>query len=345
MKHNFRSLAAIAVGLVLAPAIASAQITIGKVPVGNPGNPADPTTSRGSVSGGYAIGTYEVTLSQYAAFLNAVAKADTYGLWNANMNADQNIRGISRSGSSGSYTYTVQGNGARPVAYVSWFDAARFANWMHNGQPVGAQNASTTETGAYTLNGAMTGVGFSRSANAIWALPSENEWYKAAYYQPAAAGGDADDYWLFPTRSNVMPNSSNGSLTDPNSANFLYDDGIANGINGGYAVTQSPTYSTTQNYLTTAGAFILASSYYGTFDQGGNVREWTEGVSGSSRIARGGAWNANSDNLRALNRSILLPISEVESIGFRVVFIPEPGVGLIATLGAALLFWRRKTAA
>lgn len=335
MKRHNRIIAVLAGCLAAMPVLAPAQITIGKVPVGNLGNPNDPATGRGSVASGYAIGTYEVTLAQYAAFLNAVAKTDTYGLWNANMNADQNVRGISRSGSSGSYTYTVQGNNARPVTYVSWFDAARFANWMHNGQPVGAQNASTTETGAYALNGAVNGVSFTRSLTAVWALPSENEWYKAAYYQPAGAGGDADDYWLFPTRSNVAPNNPNGSLSDPNSANFN---------NGVYAVTQSGTYVTTQNYLTAAGAYLLASGYYGTFDQGGNVREWTEGVSGTSRVARGGAWNANSDNLRSLNRSILLPISEVESVGFRVVFIPEPGVAAIAALGAALLFWRRKSA-
>jgi formylglycine-generating enzyme required for sulfatase activity len=342
MKRIISSAVALAAWVALAPAPATAQITISKVDVGDPGNPNDPATGRGSVAGAYAIGTYEVTLAQYAAFLNAVAKTDTYGLWNANMNADLNVRGISRSGSSGSYTYTVQGDGSRPVTYVSWFDAARFANWLHNGQPTGAQNASTTEQGAYTLNGAMTGVSITRNANAIWALPTENEWYKAAYYQPAGAGGDVDDYWLFPTRSNTMPNSRNGSASDPNSANFMFDDGIDNGYNGGYAVTQSPIYSSTQNYLTAAGAFSLASSYYGTYDQGGNVREWTEGVSLTSRIARGGAWNANSDNLRSLNRSVLQPYSEVESIGFRVVFIPEPSVGLIAVLGAGLLLWRRK---
>jgi formylglycine-generating enzyme required for sulfatase activity len=36
----------------------------------------------------------------------------------------------------------------RPVNYVSWGDAARFANWLHNGQPSGAQDLTTTEEGA-----------------------------------------------------------------------------------------------------------------------------------------------------------------------------------------------------
>lgn len=344
MKQLKGMLAGLATGLALMPGLASAQITIPSVVVGDLGNPADPTTTRGTVSYGYAMGMTEVTLAQYATFLNSVAKADTYGLWNANMNADQNVRGISRSGSSGSYVYTVQGVGTRPVAYVSWFDAARFVNWMQNGQPIGAQAAGTTETGTYALNGAMTGVGFTRSLSAIYALPSENEWYKAAYYQPVGAGGDADNYWLYPTRSNAMPNSRNGSVSDANSANFLFDDGIANGFNGGYAVTQSPTYSSTQNYLTAAGAFSLASSYYGTFDQGGNLREWTEGINGTSRIVRGGAWNAGDANMTAPFRNPTLPLSEVESIGFRITIIPEPNVGVIALMGLAMLVFIRRFA-
>jgi formylglycine-generating enzyme required for sulfatase activity len=321
---------------------ASALITVDAVNVGNLGN-ANDATGFGAVGYSYAIGTTEVTLSQYAAFLNSVAKTDTYGLYNANIGADPNVRGISRSGSSGSFTYTVIGTGTRPVSYVSWFDAARFANWMQNGQPVGLQAAGTTETGAYTLNGALTGNTFTRNPGATYALPSESEWYKAAYYQPAAEGGDADNYWLYPTKNNSVPHSLNGSASDPNSANFLFDDGIANGFNGGYAVTQSPTYSASQNYLTAVGAFSLAGSFYGTFDQGGNVREWTEAASGpNNRVVRGGAWNGGDANLSALNRNALLPLSEVESIGFRITVIPEPGAGGIMALGMAMWVWTWK---
>src|SRR5205085_10833590 len=124
---------------------------------------------------GYLMGKYEVTLNQYAAFLNNVAKTDTYGLYNSQMSAPPPTRGIARSGVSGSYTYSVIGTGNRPVVYVSWFDAARFVNWLHNGQPTGLQNAATTETGAYALNGATSGVGFTRSASAQYWLPSAQE--------------------------------------------------------------------------------------------------------------------------------------------------------------------------
>ena len=83
--------------------------------------------------------------------------ADTYGLYNTQMGLNPYIMGISRNGASGSYTYSVIGSGNRPVTYVSWFDSARFVNWLHNGQPTGTQAAGTTETGAYALNGATSG--------------------------------------------------------------------------------------------------------------------------------------------------------------------------------------------
>lgn len=162
----------LAVGGMLAHS-ASALITIETVPVGNAGNAPDPTTGFGAVSYEYGIGKYEVTLNQYTAFLNAVAKTDTYGLYNTRMGTDVNSRGISRSGVSGSYTYSVIGSGARPVTYVSWYDAARFVNWLGNGQPTGLQAAGTTETGAYTLTGNLGLI--ARNAGWVYGLPSENE--------------------------------------------------------------------------------------------------------------------------------------------------------------------------
>ncbi len=106
------------------------------VTVGNAGNAAD-STGYGAVDYAYAIGKYEVTAGQYTAFLNAVAATDTYGLYNTSMWTYRRRHGckIQRSGSSGSYTYSVAADCAnRPVNYVSFWDAARFVNWLHNGQ-------------------------------------------------------------------------------------------------------------------------------------------------------------------------------------------------------------------
>ena len=177
------------------------------VTVGNPGNGADagntsePNTY-GAVAETFQIGKYEVTNAQYAVFLNAVAVTDTYGLFNSNM--ESNVRGgIRRTGADGSYSYTAKSAMCdKPVNYVSWFDCARFCNWLHNGMPSGAQDASTTEQGAYTLDGATSGVSITRNAGAKYHLPAEDQWYKAAYHEP---GGDTDNYWLYPTRSNSIP--------------------------------------------------------------------------------------------------------------------------------------------
>ena len=317
---------------------ASALITIETVPVGNAGNEADPTTGYGAVGYDYGIGKYEVTLNQYTEFLNAVGADDTYGLYNVNMGSNPNIMGISRSGASGSYSYSVIGSGNRPVTYVSWYDSARFANWLGNGQPTGAQAAGTTETGAYTLTG-NTGI-ILRNSGATYSLPSQDEWYKAAYHQPVSLGGDVDNYWLYPTRSNVQPNSRNGSDTDPNSANYYFDDGVANGFNDGYAVSGS-SFST-GNALTDAGAFSLADSFYGTFDQGGNVWEWNDAVNGSSRGLRGGSWANVGSGLRASLRYSNAPALENYAVGFRVAVVPEPSVAGLMMLGMALVAWKRK---
>ena len=120
----------------------------------------DGTTGYGSVPYIYQMGKYDVTVGQYCQFLNAVAKTDTYGLYNSGMATDYPTIGITQSGSSGNYSYSVTGSYSQaancPIFDVSWGDAARFCNWLQNGQPTGAEGTGTTETGAYTLNGATT---------------------------------------------------------------------------------------------------------------------------------------------------------------------------------------------
>jgi len=132
---------ALLVANLTAPAYA---VTIDWVTVGDPNNAAD-TTGYGTVANAYRIGKYEVTIQQYTDFLNAVAQSDPYSLYDPVMANNGNIAGISQSGTSGEFSYSVIGPlgttpagasspGNRPITFVSWFDAARFANWMQNGQ-------------------------------------------------------------------------------------------------------------------------------------------------------------------------------------------------------------------
>src|SRR3954465_14137793 len=269
----------LALVLILALSATAPAITIETAPIGDLGNPNDPATANryGGVSYAYSIGKYDVTVGQYVEFLNAGAKTDTFGLYNPHMTSDLNSASISRSGASGSYVYSVIGSANHPATYFSWGDAVRFANWLHNGQPTGAQTAATTEDGAYALNGATSNVALTsitRKAGAKWYIPTVSEWYKAAYYQPASKGGDSDGYWAYPMKTNNTPYSDQPPGATPDNtrvANFYQDDVAANGYNDGYATSGSTTYSISQDYLTDVGAYASSPSYYGTYDQGGNV--------------------------------------------------------------------------
>jgi sulfatase modifying factor 1 len=323
-------------------------VTIPTVPVGNPGNASDPLTGSlyGSVSYDYRIGTTEVTNAQYAEFLNFKAASDPLALCKSG--GGNPWGGITRSGVSGSFTYTTKANMAdKPVNFVTWYDAIRFANWLHNGQ-----GAGDTETGAYTLLGGTptpsNGLSITRNAAATWFLTSEDEWYKAAYYQPAAQGGDTDNYWFYPTASNSTPTvataNSVGDISNPgaNVANYFFGADW-NSLDG--------------NVTTVGSAGPLSESYYGTSDQGGNVFEWNEALIGGvgvDRGWRGGSWSNEvygyfPSVLHASFRGSAPPTEWNSSVGFRVATVPEPS-SLTLSIGAVmalmllrrgLVLWRR----
>ena len=275
--------------------------------IGNPGNANDTADGNvndssytkhhfGAVGYTFGIGTYDVTLSQYTEFLNAVAQTDTYGLYSTNMlyigsaTGQPTGAGIYRSGSSGNYSYSVMGSsGDLPIVYVAWFDCARFCNWLENGQPAThLENSTTTESGAYTILGAMSGNGITRNSGAHWWIPTEDEWYKAAYYDPTLNGG-AGGYWSYATRSNTAPGNVIGSGS--NQANYM----AYTGSNYIYSTTQSPTYSGSQDYLTNVGAFSDSASYYETYDQTGLVFEINDTVIHGARGSRGGNFTSHSN--------------------------------------------------
>jgi formylglycine-generating enzyme len=322
-------------GILMPVASVSAQVvTIDLVTVGDPGNAPDTrynSRSVGAVAATYAIGKNDVTTAQYCAFLNAVAATDTYGLYNTSMYSDSFGCKIRQLGASGSYTYLVDANGDgvtdsdwvnRPVNYVSWGDAVRFANWMNNGQPAGAQNLLTTEDGAYYLNGAtsiadLTGV--TRKAGATWWIPSEDEWHKAAYYDPNKPGGAG--YWEYPTKNNIPP-SNIFSTAGTNNANYC---------NGGFMIG-SPYYRTE------AGALAGSPGPYGTLDQGGNVWQWNDTSLYDFRGARGGSFNnVYPSRLAASMHYFTAPINEGMTVGFRLASVPEPSTIALILAGAISL--------
>lgn len=274
------------------------------VPIGNAGN-AEDTTGYGAVTYSFNMGTYQISQDQ-------ITKATASGL---------------TSVTAGAWA------GLQPAANITWFQAAAFVNWM---------NTSTGHPLAYNLDAGATvltpwqptDAGYNasnayRNSNAYYFLPSENEYYKAAFYDPyanAAAGG----YWLYATGSNTIPSA------------------VASGTAAGTVVYSGIVYPTQPAAVNNSGGL----SPYGTMGQSGNVDEWLESASdggnnGSSelRAIRGGSWFNVEVNMRSSNRFKGDPTFSGNQIGFRVASVPEPSTWAVLTLGVASLLARRRRGA
>jgi formylglycine-generating enzyme required for sulfatase activity len=353
--------ASVAAVVLLSAGSVQAEVVMETVSVGNPGNAPDTrydTQGYGGVDYVYSIGTFEVTAGQYRDFLNAVdpAGSNPYGLYNSSM--DSSLYGCQITWNAGSSTYDFSGcpSGTeadwadRPVNFVSWGDAARFCNWLHNGQPTGqltedpTQDAGLTEDGSYYLNGATSNedlMAVVREVDATWVIPSEDEWYKAAYHYNDGVTGD---YWDYPTSSDRLPGSvpgyvnNGGNLsgtgtpfteggTDPGNYATYDGDGGTNGIGSPY-------------YRTIDGEWENSASPYGTFDQGGNVWEWNEAVLyGSDRGLRGGSFSHYHGDLTLLAaaRILIYPPYGSYGIGFRVAEVSPRTIPTVSAWGLAVV--------
>lgn len=222
--------------------------------------------------------------------------------------------------------------GNQPAAGVTWYEAAHFVNWL---------NTSTGHQAPYQLNANLTGLTLWSSADAwqlggenlfrhkdaYYVIPSEDEWYKAAFHKN---DGVTANYWDFAGGSNTVPLAvSNGSLA--NTAVYNHTLGPANvNDNGGF-------------------------SPYGTRGQDGNVWEWQESafdgannLGSEGRTVRGGFWDGTSVALRssALGRTNFGPATQSNTIGFRVAsVIPEPSSAVLLLASGALLLARRRSSA
>jgi sulfatase modifying factor 1 len=312
--------------------------------VGNAGNLADPKTGLGSVAYDYSIAKTEVTNAQYVEFLNSVAASDPFGLYQPFQAApDQPFlvprpNPILRTGLPGDYKYALAPNVAgegpggsdyayanKPVMYITYFDAMRFVNWMHNGQGSG-----DTETGVYNVS---DGISETRSPDAKYWIPSLDEWYKAAYHN--AAAGSAGTYFYYPTSSDSPPTDVPPAEDTGNSANFDYYP-----IN--YDVFPFKIYT-----FTDVGAYGLSQSPHGTFDQGGNASEWVEEVADTCcRVMRGGSWDDGEYKYLQSDYFIYdYPDASGTGVGFRIATsaVPEPTFAvLLGFISIAWLLTRRR---
>lgn len=311
--------------LLMQPMVFAANITIDTVPVGNAGNAAD-DTGFGAVAYNYRIGTTEVTNAQYAHFLNSVDPMGENSLETYHGFMTFSDRGgidFDLGAVPGSKYQTKAGFEDRPVNFVDWFDAIRFTNWLHNGQ-----GAGDTEIGAYDL---VTPHNYFRRPDAKWFLPSEDEWYKAAYHKNDGVTGNYFDY---PTSSDDPP-TSEAPPGGPNSANYDF-------------------YEPIFGYPTDAGSFVDSVSPYATFDQGGNVWEWTETLAPAvdGIVLRGGSFIDNISFLSAEgSMESYSPGPHVDYpevlgsiLGFRVATVPEPSSLALAGMAivCGIVFCRRR---
>lgn len=270
---------------------------------GNVDDTIGASESIGAVDHALEIGQFEITNAQYARFLSSVAAiADPGALYVIEMTTDAD-GGIDLYGAFPTARYFAKaGSESLPVSFVSYWSAVRFANWVHNGQPVGVQDASSTEDGAYTLSPAAIAANFVvRNPGARVFLPSQDEWFKAAFYLPDSGTGLAGTYYDHPTSTDA-PTVCAAPNDDDNAVNC--DDVVGTALD----VT----------------LYRGAASPFGTRQQGGNVREWTEstGVLAADRVVRGGGFSSppGSDVAEIPGREDVAATATAQDLGFRIAF-------------------------
>jgi formylglycine-generating enzyme required for sulfatase activity len=254
----------------------------GFVTIGNAGNTAD-TTGYGAVGYNYQISATEVTIAEFSAFTNATGVGGNENYWNDG-------------------TRTV--GTAAPSSKVSLYEAMKYCNYITSGN---INNGLYEDKGGGVWGAKMDRAAVMAGSVKYFAVPTEDEWYKAAYYKPVNDGS----YSLY---ANGTANSPTHGTTD--GWNY-YNSGYVNG---------APNYTWTAGYGGT--------EQNGTYDMMGNVGEWMEASSG---VIRGGGYNPDSENILSSSyRGSISPANESYRVGFRVVAIPEPASAMLVFFGAGI---------
>ena len=288
--------------------------TIDFVTIGNAGNANDSGTT-GSYFTPYGGVGYTFQMGKYEISEDMINKANTEG----GLFITKDTRGVDKAATN-----------------VSWNEAARFVNWLNVSQsyapaykfslnPGDVGYVSNTQANTDLVLWTVSDAGYDpsnlyRNSNAHYFLPSENEWYKAAFYS-----GSGTTYFDYATGSNTIPTA------------------VASGTGAGTAV-YGQSFPQGPADITQAGGL----SPYGTMGQDGNVWEWNESAftapndsPSESRAFRGGDWDNAELNLRSSTRNINAPTGSSSYVGFRVASVPEPSCAILM-LGSGLVFLSRR---
>ncbi|MDA0659790.1 MAG: PEP-CTERM sorting domain-containing protein [Planctomycetota bacterium] len=303
--------------------------------VGNPGNPdhVDPTTGLavGGVDYAFDIAKTELPSGVWIEYANSVGLHLSAGgggnpiYHGGGMNHSSNESSRIERFTDGPLTKYRWVPGAldedtegRPVGGMNFLDTARFVNWLHHGQPQATTaaeslaNYNQASTGAYDLTAAGAARAVVQPGAKFW-IATEDEWYKAAYYDPTLNGGTGG-YWQYPTQSNTPPDNGSwrglaSNVVDQNPAWHSSPSTIPDGGNrANFKSNNQPGDAQTittrpfqindgdhnGNFASEVGWFEDSASYYGTFDQGGNLWEaMPTSKDASSDAVRRGGWYAN----------------------------------------------------
>lgn len=292
--------------------------TINFVNIGNPGNGDDLGAGGGLYSAPHGRVAYRYRMGATEVAQDWITKATALGMTNVT------------AGSWGAN---------QPAGNMTWYEAAAFVNFL---------NTSTGHQAAYNLSFNATAGTWSmslwpaafsfdpepgvaiflnqfRHKNAYYFLPSLDEWYKAAYHKN---DGATANYWDYATGSNSIPDGLDFS-----------GDPSFNAVFAEYLLPTQP------NAVTNVGV----ASPYGTFGQGGNLREWSEGnfdelntSPTADRWSGGGLFNSGENFMRSTDANRFAPGNGNITLGFRVASVPEPSAALFAVAGTFIWIAQRR---
>jgi hypothetical protein len=322
-----------------------AVITLPITQIGQPGNPAaaitpftdaiyqscsaapasPPCQTVGSVGYPYGIGELEVTVRQYVAFLNTVdpTGGNKHNLYSANESSTAwpkygQINLKARAAPGRHYRVAYPQWADKPYGFANFLRTARFANSVSNGKVISKRPVSSngfsyviykvrlsrvTERGMYALRNPKT----KRRRTTGFAIPSQDEWIKAAYFDPS--GGGMFSYWKYPTNPGTFfdqptqlspdPSAPNTATLNPKTGNVT-NAATAQPVaiyHGSSFPTWCPAQVSTNACNTVNPLHLKASTYqqiyqgsvgtvgqartlgpWGTLDQGGNAVEWTDTI-------------------------------------------------------------------